>query len=105
MLKLFSYGSLYNKDVQLKEFGQEFIVEDYLDYVHGWDIINIKIDGHFYKMAVEGNENIVLTGAIVNVPKDIIKNIDEYEGLEYMRVEVKTLCDVNCIMYVKRVDK
>ena len=105
MLKLFSYGSLYNKDVQLKEFGQEFIVEDYLDYVNGWDIINIKIDGHFYKMAVEGNENIVLTGAIINVPKDIIKNVDEYEGLEYMRVEVKTLCDVNCIMYVKRVDK
>jgi hypothetical protein len=32
----------------------------------------------------------------------LIPMVDEYEGLEYKRVNIKTLSGVDCIMYVKR---
>ena len=42
MIKLFSYGTLCQKDVQLREFGQEFYVEPDLDYISDFEIIKIK---------------------------------------------------------------
>jgi gamma-glutamylcyclotransferase (GGCT)/AIG2-like uncharacterized protein YtfP len=102
MIKIFSYGTLSEKDVQLKEFGQEFYVEPDIDYLSGWDIIEVKMYGEYFKVAIEGEQSSIIMGAIVHLPESIIPVIDEYEGHEYKRITVKTLTNNDCIMYVKR---
>ena len=103
MIKLFSYGTLCQKDVQLSEFGQEFYVEPHLDYIVGWDIIQVKMYGEYCKVAIPNPESTsAIFGAIVHIPEEMIPMVDKYEGLEYKKVNIKTLSDVDCIMYVKR---
>ena len=102
MIKLFSYGTLCEKDVQLREFGQEFYVEPDLDYITGWDLIKVKMDGEYYKVAIPDEGSSPIMGAIVHIPEEMMPIVDEYEGLEYKKVNIKTLSGVDCIMYVKR---
>lgn len=101
-IKLFSYGTLCEKDVQLREFGQEFHVEPELDYIVGWDLIKVKIDGIYYKVAIPDENSSPISGAIVHIPVNKMNEVDEYEGLEYKKVNIKTLSGEDCIMYVKR---
>jgi gamma-glutamylcyclotransferase (GGCT)/AIG2-like uncharacterized protein YtfP len=102
MIKLFSYGTLCEKDVQLREFGQEFYVEPNLDSIIGWDLIKVKMDGEYYKVAIPDVNSSPILGAIVHIPEEAMPMVDEYEGLEYKRISIKTLGGVDCIMYVKR---
>ena len=102
MIKLFSYGTLCEKDVQLREFGQEFYVESNLDSIIGWDIIKVKMDGEYYKVAIPDTDASPILGAIVYIPEEMMPMVDEYEGLEYKKINIKTLGGVDCIMYVKR---
>ena len=104
MIKIFSYGTLYEKEVQLFEFGTQFHVEDDMDYISGYDIIKVKMDGKWYKVAVESEINLV-SGAIVHVPESYIELLDKYEGREYERKTITTLSGVDCEIYIKRVDK
>ena len=48
MIKIFAYGTLYDKDVQLSEFGTHFHVEDDMDYIRGYDIIDVMMSGKYY---------------------------------------------------------
>lgn len=102
MIKLFSYGTLCEKDVQLKEFGQEFYVEPHLDYITGYDIIKVKMYGQYYNVAVPNPNASAVMGAIVHIPEEMLTQVDEYEGDEYKRVQIKTLSNLECIMYIKR---
>ena len=103
MIKIFSYGTLCEKDVQLREFGQEFYVEPHLDYITGWDIIKVKMYGEYHKVAIpNGSSSSTIMGAIIHIPEEMVPMVDEYEGLEYKKVNIKTLSDLDCIMYVKR---
>lgn len=102
MIKLFSYGTLCEKDVQLREFGQEFYVEPNLDSIIGWDLIKVKMDGEYYKVAIPDVNASPILGAIVHIPEEAMSMVDEYEGLEYKKINIKTLSGVDCIMYVKR---
>ncbi len=102
MIKLFSYGTLCEKDVQLREFGQEFYVEPNLDCITGYDIIKVKMYGEYYKVAIPVDGSSPILGAIVHIPEEAMPMVDEYEGLEYKRINIKTLGGVDCIMYVKR---
>lgn len=102
MIKLFSYGTLCEKDVQLREFGQEFYVEPNLDSIIGWDLIKVKMDGEYYKVAIPDANASPILGAIVHIPEETMSMVDEYEGLEYKKINIKTLSGVDCIMYVKR---
>jgi gamma-glutamylcyclotransferase (GGCT)/AIG2-like uncharacterized protein YtfP len=104
MIKIFSYGTLYDKYVQLSEFGTQFHVEDDMDYIGGYDIIKVKINDELYKVAVESETSLV-SGAIVHVPESYIELIDKYEGKEYERKSITTLSGVDCQIYIKRVDK
>ena len=101
MVKLFSYGTLIEKEVQLREFGQEFIVEPHLVGVKDFTIDKIEIEGEYYYCAVDSPKSIIL-GQIVHIPEDLLTLVDEYEGEDYKRVSVKTLSYVECLMYVKR---
>ena len=103
MIKIFSYGTLCEKDVQLREFGQEFYVEPHLDYITGWDIIKVKMYGEYHKVAIPNvSSSSTIMGAIIHIPEEMVPMVDEYEGLEYKKVNIKTLSEVDCIMYVKR---
>ena len=101
MVKLFSYGTLIDKVVQLREFGQEFLVEPHLVAVKDFSIEKIEIEGDFYYCAVEKKESIIL-GQIVYIPENLMELVDEYEGEDYKKVNITTLSDVECLMYVKR---
>ena len=101
MVRLFSYGTLIEKEVQLREFGQEFTVESNLDGVKDFTIDKIEIEGEYYYCAISRPESIIL-GQIVHIPEDLLTLVDEYEGEDYKRVSIKTLSDVECLMYVKR---
>jgi len=105
MIKLFSYGTLWMCDVQLNEFEQKFYVEPDLEYISGWDIIECYINDDYYKVAIPGEKHSIFSGVIVHVPEELLPLIDEYEGKEYVRENVKTLLGTECIMYVKRTDK
>ena len=77
MIKLFSYGTLCEKDVQLKEFGQEFYVEPHLDYITGWDIIKVKMYGEYHKVAIPNeNSNSTIMGAIIHIPHNMSDSCD-----------------------------
>ncbi len=101
-IKLFSYGTLCMKDVQLREFGQEFYVEPKTDFISGFEIVKQKIDGDFYNVAIPNPDASSLEGYIVHIPQDLMSLVDEYEGSEYKRSNIKTLGGVDCIMYVKK---
>ena len=75
-----------------------------MDYISGYDIIKVKMDGKWYKVAVESEINLV-SGAIVHVPESYIELLDKYEGREYERKTITTLSGVDCEIYIKRVYK
>ena len=102
MIKVFSYGTLYQSGVQMVEFGQLFEVDYDLDYVGGWDIIRIKMNGHKHSIAVESDKKTTVMGAIVYIPESLIEKVDDYQGKEYKRIGIVTLCGNDCQMYVKR---
>ena len=102
MIKIFSYGTLWKEDIQLSVFGRTFDVDQDMDYINGWDIIKVKMDGVYYNVAVEGDMSCVVMGAIVNVPDEFIKLVDKYEGREYKRIDIKTMTGTDCQIYVKR---
>lgn len=102
MIKLFSYGTLYQSGTQLSEFGQRFFVEPELDYISGWDLVKVKINDGKYYVAVEGCKETVIMGAIVHIPENLIEKVDEYETKAYQRISITTLCGNECQMYVKR---
>lgn len=100
MTKIFSYGTLWQTDVQVSQFGMTFSVDPDLDYVDGWDIIEIKMYDEMCKVAVKGES--VVSGAIVEIPDSLLPDVDKYEGKEYKRIEITTLTGNKCQMYVKR---
>jgi len=100
MAKIFSYGTLWQPDVQISQFGVTFSVDPDLDYIGGWDIIKIRMHGGVFNVAIKGES--IISGAIVDVPDDILPEVDRYEGNEYKRVDITTLTGNNCQIYVKR---
>lgn len=102
-VKIFSYGSLWDTDIQQKEFGTQFHVEDDLDYIKGWDILDIKIYKEDYKIAIPGNS--MISGAIVHVQEEYLPKIDKYEGKHYKRINITTETGVECFLYVKNDNK
>lgn len=102
MIKIFSYGTLCDIDTQIKEFGCEFFIESELDYISGWDLISVKMDGCDYFVAIEASKESIISGAIVHIPSDLMDLVDEYETKAYKRISVTTLCGNHCQMYVKR---
>jgi gamma-glutamylcyclotransferase (GGCT)/AIG2-like uncharacterized protein YtfP len=103
MMKVFSYGTLWQENIQIREFNRIFSVDPDIDYVSGFDLINIKMYNSYYKVAISASKSSIISGAIINVPEDSIWMLDEYEGNEYTRIEIDTLCGNKCQMYVKRI--
>ena len=73
-----------------------------IDYISDFDIIKVKMDGVYYNVAIPLPGAGAVMGAIVHIPEELMPLVDEYEGLEYKRIEIKTLTGNECIMYIKR---
>jgi len=101
-MKIFSYGTLKDKDIQIKEFKKVFVIEEQIEVVEGYRIEDIEIEKEGYKVAVK-EEGSSIEGQIVNVPEEEIKEVDKWEGNSYKRIKVKTRSGKDCMMYVKNV--
>ena len=101
-MKIFSYGTLWQKEVQIAVFGRTFSVEPDMDFISGWTLTLVKMNGTYYNVAVESDKISMITGAIVKIPERYTKKMDEYEGDDYKRVWVTTMTGNNCQMYVKK---
>lgn len=98
MIKLFSYGTLCQKEVQLREFGQEFFVENEIQSINGYKITKAFIDDGYYNVAMPSPGDSI-SGYIVHIPENLIELVDEYESDSYIRTPVKTTNGLDCIMY------
>jgi len=98
-VKIFSYGTLKNKDIQLQVFNTKFIIDKGIEIVEGYKIKNIKIDDEIYKIAIKSKYKAI-KGCIINVPKTLLKEVDEWEGKHYKRINIKTKSGKTCMMYV-----
>jgi len=102
MIKIFSYGTLWDPIIQKSVFGRTFDVDNDMDFISGWDIIKVKMCGVYYNVMIVGDKSSVIMGAIVNIPDELIDLVDEYEGKEYKRISIKTMTGNDCQVYVKR---
>lgn len=102
MIKIFSYGTLWDPIIQKSVFGRTFDIDQDMDYISGWDIINVKMYDDYYNVLIPGDSSSVIMGAIVNIPEELLDVVDEYEGKEYKRISIKTMTGNDCQVYVKR---
>lgn len=102
---IFSYGSLYDPEVQKKEFGTTFKVQEDLDYIQGYSISDIVIDGKKYTIIEPAPDSSILSGAIIEIPDEYINQIDSFEGTCYNRIAIKTMTGLDCQVYVKATKK
>lgn len=98
-MKIFSYGTLSDKNIQLKEFNMEFKIEKKSEVVEGYKIKNIVIEKESYKIAIP-SKNKSIKGCVIDVPDEIISSIDKWEGESYNRIKVKTKSGIDCMMYI-----
>lgn len=104
MIKVFSYGTLCDKNVQLREFSQEFSVQSDCEIVIGYKVVKTFIQDGYYNMAVPSDSSLIL-GEVINIPEHLIEQVDSYETEFYQRKEVKTQNGVQCVMYIKNSNK
>lgn len=96
---LFSYGTLQNKNIQEREFGQTFKKLG-SDSVVGFGLKSIKIESEFYPIATYKKSSNI-PGSILEIPDILVYKVDMYEGHGYKRIMVKTSGGISCYMYVE----
>lgn len=97
MEKLFSYGTLQQKNVQVETFGRELDGEKdallgyYLSEIEIKDKAVIKASGTNIHPILRVSEDSAdeVQGTVFEITKDELLSADEYEVAEYMRVSAK----------------
>jgi gamma-glutamylcyclotransferase (GGCT)/AIG2-like uncharacterized protein YtfP len=97
MEKLFSYGTLQQKNVQVETFGRELEGEKdtllgfYLSEIEIKDEAVIKASGTNIHPILKVSENPTdgVQGTVFGITKEELLKADEYEVAEYMRVSAK----------------
>ena len=99
-MNLFAYGSLIEPDTQREVFG--CIRHGEVDWVEGYGIESITCEGVQYARAFpkEGSE---LRGLRMEVTEAELRNIDLYEGADYVR-KVVILKSGSCAWLYQRPD-
>ena len=86
-----------------RELMQKIISQQCVFYKYNSTTTKVKMYGEYHKVAIPNvSSSSTITGAIIHIPEEMVPMVDEYEGLEYKKVNIKTLSDLDCIMYVKR---
>jgi gamma-glutamylcyclotransferase (GGCT)/AIG2-like uncharacterized protein YtfP len=97
MEKLFSYGTLQQRNVQIETFGRELdgdkdaLLGYYLSEIEIQDKDVIKTSGTNIHPILRASENPYdeVQGTVFEITKEELFNADQYEVSEYMRVSAK----------------
>lgn len=97
--KLFVYGTLAYPEIQKRILGR--ITKTTSDVLQGYERSEIEIEGEIYLLIVP-NKSGRVEGSVIEVTKDELKNIDEYETNAYKREFVVLDSGISAWVYVKR---
>jgi gamma-glutamylcyclotransferase (GGCT)/AIG2-like uncharacterized protein YtfP len=99
MNKLFIYGTLINPKIQKNIIGH--IINGIPDILKRYEKSAIEIDNEKYPIIIP-NKNKIVSGFIIEISNDELKKIDEYEGVEYKRIEIVLQSGISVWVYVKK---
>jgi gamma-glutamylcyclotransferase (GGCT)/AIG2-like uncharacterized protein YtfP len=102
MEKLFTYGTLQDKDIQENVFGRT--LKGTPETLIGYVLKEIKIEEEFgiveYPIITEtNNPQDTLNGIVYEVTQTDLQQADRYEGLHYRRVELLLQSDQKAWVY------
>ena len=109
MEKLFSYGTLQQKNVQVKTFGRELKGEKdtllgfYLAEIEIKDEAVIKASGTNIHPILKESDNTsdVVNGTVFEITREELLKADNYEVAEYMRVSAKLISGKTTWIYTE----
>jgi len=99
-MKIFSYGTLRKKNIQLEEFNILFKTEKEIETVKNYKTENLILNNQIYKIAIPSKGQSI-KGQIVDIPDRLIDLVDKWEGENYKRIQIKTQSGIECMMYIK----
>jgi len=94
--KLFIYGTLINLNIQESVFGRQD--KGLPDVLKGYKKSEIRIEDEFFQIIFPDNMEVV-DGFVINVTKDELKKIDEYETDAYKRERVVLESGISAWVY------
>ncbi len=97
--RLFIYGTLADPEVQQNVLGR--VTESAPDILRGYRKSEIEIGGEKYPLIIP-DETEKVKGLVIEVTKDELAKIDEYETNAYKRVQVSLESGMSAWAYVKR---
>ncbi len=97
--KIFTYGTLMDKEVQLRIWGR--LTPGIADSLSGYAKSEIETSAGKYPLIIPDATNSV-SGSIIEISGAELKKIDEYEGSEYKRVKIITDKGESAWVYIKR---
>lgn len=102
MIKLFTYGTLQQTDIQEELFGRRLVGTP--EKLVGYALEEIQIEEEFglidYEILVEtGNATDTINGIVYEVTQKELNQADLYEGMNYKRVEVHLQSDQKAWAY------
>jgi gamma-glutamylcyclotransferase (GGCT)/AIG2-like uncharacterized protein YtfP len=98
MNKLFIYGTLIDPEIQKSILGR--IINGIPNILEGYEKSEIEIEGEKYPLTVQ-NKNEIVEGLVIDINDDELKKIDEYEGVEYKRIEIVLQSGISAWVYLK----
>lgn len=85
-IKLFSYGTLQDPDVQMKVLGRKLGIR-WPTNINGFKLRQLEIEGIYYPAAeIKAGSNI--RGNIYEIKSSDLAKLDEYETYKYKRIAV-----------------
>jgi len=106
--RLFSYGTLQTKPVQLSIFGRE--LEGKPDALVGYRLQSVQVqDPNFLahsdatqrNIQYTGNTSDVIEGSVLTLTQKEIQQSDAYEPVEYKRVQVRLRSGLDAWVYLR----
>jgi gamma-glutamylcyclotransferase (GGCT)/AIG2-like uncharacterized protein YtfP len=106
--RLFSYGTLQQKEVQLASFGR--LLTGQADALPGWrqEMVEItdpdvlaKSGKTHHPIALPGTSSDRVAGTVFEITAEELAAVDRYEVADYKRVSVTLASGLNAWVYVK----
>ncbi len=104
MEKLFSYGTLRSKQIQMQIFNK--VLNGTQDQILGFKLKSLQIEEEFgmadYVVAVP-SENLedIIHGVVFDVSNSELLKVDQFESNSYKRVEVKLKSGITAWVYTE----